>query len=163
VPDASTIARVLRQVGGSFGGRRGVAVAAGLGRSGAGAGVPDSGDDHEEDADGGCRARDLPKDEQAGQQGDGGFQAHQGAEGAGGETPQGEEFQAERQHGMQRGQRQHGGKQRPGHRVQSGGTGGKQRHDAGHRDGDGQPAEAGDPVADVLGQQDVGAPAGRGS
>jgi len=45
--------------------------------------------------------------------------AHQGAEGAGGEAPQGEKFQAERQHGMQRGQRQHDGQQRPGQRAQA--------------------------------------------
>ena len=135
----------------------------GLRRSGAGAGGADSGGDHEEDAGGCGRARDLPEDEQAGQQRDGGLQAHQRAEGAGREPAQGEKFQAERQHGMQRGQRQHYGEQRPGQRVESGGKGGRQRHDAGDRDGDGQPAEAGDPVADVLGQQDVDAPAGRGS
>jgi hypothetical protein len=62
---------------------------------------------------------------------------------------------------MKHGQAQHGAEQRPGHPAQAGPRG-EHGDCAGHGQGDGQPAQAGDVVADVLGQQDVGGPAARG-
>ena len=61
----------------------------------------------EDDADGGGHVGYLSEYEQASQDSDRGFQAHQGAEHLGGESAQGEVLEAERQHGMERGQRQH--------------------------------------------------------
>jgi len=133
------------------------------GRAGAAPGGADAGDDHEDDAEAGRDAGDLPEQQQAGQQRDGRLQAHQRAEGSGGEPAQREQFQAERQHRVKQGQCQHDEEQRPGHPGQLGAAGGQHGDDASHRHGDGQPAQARDVVADVLGQQDVGGPAGRGA
>jgi len=82
-------------------------------RTAAGAGGADAGDDHQDDPAGRRHVRDLPEHEQSGQQRDGRFQAHQGAEGTGGQAPQGEELQAERHDRVQCGQAQHDGEHPP--------------------------------------------------
>jgi len=63
---------------------------------------------------------------------------------------------------MQHREREHRDHQRPGHPAQPGGAGGEHGDSTGDRDRDRQPAQAGDLVADMLGQQDVGGPAGPG-
>jgi len=129
------------------------------GGAGAGAGGADAGGDHEEDAEDGDEARSLPEHDEASQQRDGRLDAHQRAEGAGGDPAQGEELQAEREREAERGQPEHGERQRPGKAARQRGAGDRQRDGPGDGDRDRQPVQAADPVADVLGEQDVAGPA----
>jgi hypothetical protein len=102
------------------------------------------------------------QDEQPEQDADGRFEGHQGAEGVGGHLAQGEHLQRVGQRGEQQGQpgrlRQHAGGEVAGR------LGDAEDRRGGGRDGDGErePLDPGEAVADPLGEHDVDGPPGGG-